>query len=152
MVFKILRLAIPFIWFGAVCAISFMEAPLKFGAPNITLELGLGIGRIVFHALTKVEISLAVLLLVSFLYTRSRRDLSFALAAIVFAILLLQTVWLLPVLDLRASALLQGEPLPPSHLHIVYIAVDVIKVVLLLTIGFRGLIGAVREGERSIAV
>lgn len=152
MVFKILRLAIPFIWFGAVCAISFMEAPLKFQAPNITVELGLGIGLIVFHALNKVEIALAVLLLVSFLYTRSRRDLSFALAAIVFAILLLQTVWLLPVLDLRASALLQGEPPPPSHLHIVYIAADAIKVVLLLTLGFRGLIGAVREGERGIAL
>jgi hypothetical protein len=46
MVFKILQIAIPFIWFGAIGAISFMEAPLKFTAPNITLALGLGIGRI----------------------------------------------------------------------------------------------------------
>jgi hypothetical protein len=48
MIFRILKIAIPFVWFGFVCAISFMEAPLKFQAPNITVELGLGIGRIVF--------------------------------------------------------------------------------------------------------
>lgn len=152
MIFKLLRLAIPFIWFGAVCAISFMEAPLKFQAPNVSLELGLGIGRIVFHALNKIEIVLALLLLVSFLFTRSRRDLSVALGAIVFAILLMQTVWLLPVLDLRASALLNGETLPPSHLHIVYIAADAIKVVLLLTLGFRRLIGTLKEGSGNITL
>jgi hypothetical protein len=39
-----------FIWLGMVLAISFMETPLKFRAPRITLQLGLGIGRLVFTA------------------------------------------------------------------------------------------------------
>ena len=56
MVFRVLQIAIPFVWFGAVGAISFMEAPLKFTAPNITIPLGLGIGMIVFHTLNKIEI------------------------------------------------------------------------------------------------
>ena len=47
--------AISFVWFGMVLAISFLEAPLKFRAPGITLPLGLGIGRIVFRALNTVE-------------------------------------------------------------------------------------------------
>jgi len=38
-----------FVWIGFVCAISFMEAWLKFRAPGITVPLGLGIGRLVFQ-------------------------------------------------------------------------------------------------------
>ena len=40
-----------FVWLGMVLAISFLEAPLKFRAPGITIALGLGIGRLVFRAL-----------------------------------------------------------------------------------------------------
>jgi hypothetical protein len=40
-----------FVWLGMVLAISFLEAPLKFRAPDVTLRIGLGIGRIVFRAL-----------------------------------------------------------------------------------------------------
>ena len=40
-----------FVWLGMVLAISFLEAPLKFRAPGVTLQLGLGIGRLVFRAL-----------------------------------------------------------------------------------------------------
>lgn len=53
-------LAAVFVWLGFVCAISFMEAWLKFRAPGITLPLGLGIGRLVFAALNKVEWILAI--------------------------------------------------------------------------------------------
>ena len=52
--------AIAFTWLGMVLAISFLEAPLKFRAPGVTLPLGLGIGRIVFRALNLVEAVLAV--------------------------------------------------------------------------------------------
>lgn len=51
---------VPFVWLGMVVAISFLEAPLKFRAPGITLLLGLGIGRLVFRALNAAEIVLAV--------------------------------------------------------------------------------------------
>src|SRR3954447_10977213 len=121
MIFKLLRILIPFVWFGAVAAISFMEAPLKFFAPNITVELGLGIGRIVFHALNSVEIALALLFLLSLILTRASERWSAAiLPGIIAAILFVQTGWLLPALDARAEALLSGNPPPPSHLHIVY--------------------------------
>ncbi|MFT4087805.1 MAG: hypothetical protein QM658_11780 [Gordonia sp. (in: high G+C Gram-positive bacteria)] len=45
--------ALVFLWLGMVAAISFLEAPLKFQAPGITVPLGLGIGRLVFRALTR---------------------------------------------------------------------------------------------------
>lgn len=54
-----LAAAVVFGWLGMVLAISFLEAPLKFRAPGITVPLGLGIGRLVFRALNAVEIVLA---------------------------------------------------------------------------------------------
>ena len=45
--------AATFVWLGMVLAISFIEAPLKFRAPGVTLPIGLGIGRLVFRALTR---------------------------------------------------------------------------------------------------
>lgn len=53
------QIATPFIWLGMVPAISFLETPLKFRAPGITVPLGLGIGRLVFRALNGVELALA---------------------------------------------------------------------------------------------
>ena len=32
------------VWLGMVLAISFLEAPLKFRAPDVSLRIGLGIG------------------------------------------------------------------------------------------------------------
>lgn len=37
-------IAVTFIWLGMVVAISFLEAPLKFRAPGVTVPLVLGIG------------------------------------------------------------------------------------------------------------
>jgi hypothetical protein len=48
--------AATFVWLGMVLAISFLEAPLKFRAPGITVPLGLGIGRLVFRALNACEL------------------------------------------------------------------------------------------------
>ena len=52
-----IAVAVAFVWLGMVVAISFLEAPLKFRAPNVTLQVGLGIGRLVFRALNSVEIA-----------------------------------------------------------------------------------------------
>jgi hypothetical protein len=52
--------ALTFTWLGMVLAISFLEAPLKFRAPGVTIPIGLGIGRLVFRALNAVEAGLAV--------------------------------------------------------------------------------------------
>ena len=46
-----------------VLAISFLEAPLKFRAPGVTIPIGLGIGRMVFRALNLAEITLALVAL-----------------------------------------------------------------------------------------
>lgn len=123
-----------FVWAGLVAGISFLEAPLKFTAPHITVALGLGIGRIVFAALNKAELLLATLAVVSAVYLRVPARIAIALA-LLGGILLLQTFWLLPVLDVRALALLAGHPAPPNALHPVYIGLEVVKLLTLLLTG-----------------
>ncbi|WP_343703715.1 hypothetical protein [Chitinophaga sp.] len=130
-------LAGTFIWIGAVCAISFLEAWLKFRAPGITLPLGLGIGRLVFSALNKVEWMFAIVLLASaWLYARHRLlSAAHAVLLCVIAVLAVQTVWLLPALDARAELYITGQPVPPSLLHVYFVIAEVIKTALLTAYG-----------------
>jgi hypothetical protein len=60
-----ISVAAAFTWLGMVLAISFLETPVKFRAPGITIPLGLGIGRIVFRALNIAEMVLAAVVVVS---------------------------------------------------------------------------------------
>jgi hypothetical protein len=117
-----------------VGGISFLEAPLKFTAPHITISLGVGIGRIVFHALNKVEIVLCTLAIVSALCIGVDKRVGAGLT-LLSLLLVLQTFWLLPALDVRAEALLNGTPPPPNSLHLMYIVVEVVKLLGLLCTG-----------------
>jgi len=132
---KTLKIAVPFVWFGMVLAISFMEAPLKFQAPGITIPLGLGIGRIVFFTLNKMEIVCAFLLLFAFLRTRPNSQTMLVTFGLAFVTLLLETVWLLPALDVRSEMVIAGTAPPFSNSHIVYIVFDAIKLFVLAILG-----------------
>ena len=126
--------AIAFTWLGMVLAISFLEAPLKFRAPGVTLPLGLGIGRIVFRALNVVEAVLAVAAGVS-LAVGPRTVLAVVLAAAVGVVLLVQLAAVRPALTRRSDRVLAGEDGPRSHAHFVYIGLEVLKVAGLLAFG-----------------
>jgi hypothetical protein len=123
-----------FTWTGFVCAISFMEAWLKFRAPGVTLPIGLGIGRIVFAALNKVEWVFAVVVgLSAILYSRSLFTTTNILLLLIVFILVLQTAWLLPALDSRAEMHIQHKPIKPSRIHLWFVVAEFIKVSALLT-------------------
>ncbi|MEP7039364.1 MAG: hypothetical protein ABI891_13605 [Acidobacteriota bacterium] len=135
MIFRILQTAIPFIWFGMVGAISFMEAPLKFRAPNITLALGLGIGKIVFQMLNRIEIVFALLMIISLFFARPATNFALYIFGTIFVLLLLQTVWLLPLLNIRAEQVIAGITAPYSYNHMIFIAFEVLKFILLFILG-----------------
>jgi hypothetical protein len=132
---KFIQVAIPFIWFGVIGAISFMEAPLKFQAPGITLPLGLSVGRLIFFVLNKIEIVLAAVFLISLIGRRTLGRATVAVFAVIALILLAETVWLLPALDVRGEQVISGSTEPFSNLHLVYIAFDAIKFILLFVLG-----------------
>ena len=126
-----------FLWIGFVCAISFMEAWLKFRAPGVTLPIGLGIGRLVFSALNKVEWVFAVAILMSMVGSVRWFSPNAVLMYIPLGLLLLQTFWLLPALGMRAEMHIQGQPPASSGLHIYYVAAEVIKVSCLFIFGLK---------------
>ncbi len=117
-----------------VLAISFLEAPLKFRAPGVTLQVGLGIGRLVFRALNACEAALAALVIACM---ASKPPTPGFLAAAVVAILVLavQVLAVRPRLTRRSDAVLAGGEGPRSHAHWAYVGLEVVKVIALLIAG-----------------
>jgi hypothetical protein len=121
-----------------VLAISFLEAPLKFRAPEVTVRIGLGIGRIVFRALNAVEAVLAVVVVVAGVLGAFTGDVPGSVlvaAAVAVVVLVTQLVAIRPVLNRRSDRVLAGETAPRSRMHLVYVAAEVVKVAALLTSG-----------------
>lgn len=129
-----IEVAIVFVWLGMVLAISFLEAPLKFRAPNVTLQIGLGIGRLVFRALNTIEVGFALVLLALLVAgpTPVRIALTFAVA---LAALALQLIVVRPALVRRSDQVLAGLTAPRSRAHYFYVGLEVVKVVALVAAG-----------------
>lgn len=119
-----------------VCGISFLEAPLKFQAPGITLELGLGIGKLVFGALTKIEMIFS-LLLIAFLSLRRSELKTWMLFALPILIVIVDNAILMPILDSRIDMITSGTPLPESNAHWWYVGLEVLKLMGLLVGGLK---------------
>lgn len=128
---------ISILWLGMLLGVSFLATPVKFLAPSLTLPVALDVGRQTFATFNWVEIGLWTMLLASALAGRTRWRVVTVVAGI-GAVLALQTLWLLPTLDARVEAILRGGMPPPSSLHLVYILLDVLKLVFLGVIAFAG--------------
>jgi hypothetical protein len=126
--------AVAFVWLGMVLAISFLEAPLKFRAPGVTVPIGLGIGRLVFRALNASEALFAVVILAALAAGPLPVRVVVPLAA-AMAVLAAQMFLVRPRLSRRSNAVLAGQDAPRSHAHYAYVALEAIKVVALLVGG-----------------
>ena len=142
---SLIQVGVPFFWLGAVISISFMEAPLKFNAPNLTREVALEVGHIVFDALNKLEIVLATSFALSLFWSRKTSVIS--IFSIPLLILVLQTAVLFPILDERTLAMSRGEAVPESSIHLIYIVVEVVKVLGLLILGSLGVLALTQIEE-----
>lgn len=105
--------AVTFIWLGMILAISFVEAPLKFRAPGVTVPIGLAIGRLVFRALNAIEVALALCVVGGLAMGQHRTVAVLTAAALTLAALLLQLAVLRPHLKKRTARVLAGEKAPP---------------------------------------
>ena len=126
--------AMTFTWLGMVLAISFLETPLKFRAPGVTIQIGLGIGRLVFRALNIAEgVFAAVLLTVMAADPPPSRVVVSVLVAV--AALLIQVVLVRPGLARRTNRVLAGEVVARSGGHHWYVVLEIIKVAALIISG-----------------
>jgi hypothetical protein len=129
-----IAVAVTFVWLGMVLAISFLEAPLKFRAPNVTLQIGLGIGRLVFRALNTAEVAFALVIvaIVASGPTPPRIAVAFVVA---IAALAIQLIAVRPGLTRRSDRVLAGSDGPRSKAHYVYVGLEAVKVAALLVAG-----------------
>jgi hypothetical protein len=131
--------AVTFVWLGMVVAISFLEAPLKFQAPDVTLRIGLGIGRLVFRALNTAEAGLATAAVITTIVGEPPAAV-LAPTGIAVGVLIVQLVAVRPRLTRRSDAVLAGSDAPRSHSHHVYIGLETAKVLALLAGGIAMLV------------
>src|SRR5690242_17244162 len=126
--------AVVFVWLGMVLAISFLEAPLKFRAPNVTLPIGLGIGRVVFRALNAVEVVFAIVIVAAIVARPPSVGVAVTLAAAI-VVLAVQIGVVRPRLTRRSDQVLAGLDAPRSRGHLIYVGLEVVKAVALIAGG-----------------
>lgn len=132
----ILIISLTFIWVGLLSGISFLEAPLKFNAPGITLELGLGIGKLVFGALTKIEMIISILLGTSLIIIQTKKR-QWVYFAIPITIVIIDNFYLMPILDARIDMITNGIKPPISNAHWTYVILEIIKLLSLIVAGIK---------------
>jgi hypothetical protein len=135
-----IAVALTFVWLGMVLAISFLEAPLKFRAPNVTLQIGLGIGRLVFRALNTAEVGFALVIL-AIVVAGPTPVLIAAAYFVALAALAVQLIVVRPGLTRRSDNVLVGLDAPRSRGHYVYIGLEAVKALALVVAGILLLAG-----------
>ena len=131
-----------FVWLGMVLAISFMEAPLKFYVSGVSRQVALRIGRVVFLALNAYELVFAVVLSL-LIYSPQTTAAVDAACAVPVVALLTQLLLIRPVMARRSDTVIAGPEAPggQSAGHYVYVGLEVVKVIGLVTAGYL-LVGA----------
>lgn len=125
-------------WLGMLVGVSFLATPVKFQAPSLDLSVALEVGRVTFAAFSKVEWALSVALAAAALLPSTLRT-ERILAAAAVLIVAVQSLWLLPVLDVRIDAVTAGQPMPPSMHHMLYAAMEVVKAAALAAVALLAL-------------
>ena len=129
-----LRLLLPAFLLGAIIAISFLEAPLKFLAPGVTIPIGLGIGRLVFTALSVLAGVVLILLTVVSVRAKAGRGVLGILGGI-WIVYLIEVAVIRPVLNRRSDLVIAGVEAPGTDwAHYAYIAADATLIVLLVVL------------------
>ena len=123
------------LWAGVLFGVAFLATPAKFSAPSLTLPVALEVGRATFEVLNRAEVAFALLSAGLVFTGGARRPLLVTLCVVAWVGLLLETLWLLPVLDQRAQVVIDGGTPAGSSLHDLYIAIDAVKFLALLGAG-----------------
>jgi Domain of unknown function (DUF4149) len=135
--------AVALLWAGMVLGVAFVAVPAQFAADGLTRPQGIDVTRQVFTRFDRVEFGLAAATLLLALLLRAR-PLLWSLLGLVWLIVALQSLWLLPVLDLRADQLLQGQEPAPGPWHGLFAGAEVVKLCALLAVAAVGRYGAGR--------
>lgn len=104
----------------------FIATPAKFMAPSLSLPVALDVGRQTFLVFNRVEVGVAVALLVVLAW-HQRTWFAVGFGVAMLACVLVETVLLLPLLDARVTIIIAGGMPARSSLHQLYIGIESIK-------------------------
>ncbi|MGV6876734.1 hypothetical protein ACUSIJ_29215 [Pseudochelatococcus sp. B33] len=127
------------LWLGFLLGVSFLATPAKFLAPSLDLPTALDVGRVTFALFSKTEWLLCAGLVVIALLSPGPGGRRIAVGGLA-ALLAAQTFWLLPVLDARVVRIIAGGAVAATNHHLIYVAADSAKALLLLALS----VGALR--------
>jgi hypothetical protein len=135
--------AVLLLWAGLLLGVAFVATPAKFLAPSLPMAQALDVGRWTFHVLARIEWGivavLAVLLALAWRSGTSRLALVAVLLAVVVALLAAESFLLRPLLDARVLRIIAGERVAPSQMHNLYIALEAVRLVVILAAGITSL-------------
>lgn len=117
------------IWAGASLAANMIAAPAKFQVADLTRPVALQVGRVQFQWVGYLEWVLAIVALLCFL-TESGRVQLFVLIAV--AAFVIQRFVVMPQLSEVTNHVIAGHSPGGSHLHLVFIGLEVTKLLALL--------------------
>ena len=120
------------VWAGVTIGGSLIVAPAKFFAPAVDVRTALAVGREQFFWLWIAEGAACVALIGALLFRAAGARWWLWTPVAVFAV---QQVVLVPLLDARTVRTIAGESVPASNLHLVFVALEFVKVAALVAAG-----------------
>ena len=117
------------IWAGVVLGGSLIAAPAKFQAPSLDLPTALEVGRAQFFWIGVAEAALCAAAILTTLILPLRQWKWMAAPIGLFAV---QRLAVMPPLDARTVAVIGGAAPGETHLHLVFIVLEVLKVIALI--------------------
>jgi hypothetical protein len=127
-----------FLWVGITIGVSMIATPVRFTAASITRPIALDVGRVVFAALNKAELAALVILLIV-VRSSGRATKLWGFCGVLALIVIAQSAWLTPELAERTQMIINGVEPPQSYAHAIYSSLELIKIGLLLFLGFSSL-------------
>lgn len=119
---------LPLLWAGMIIGISLIATPIKFQAVLLDLPTALDVGRVTFAFFNLIEWILLICLLVLSWINKT----GLVLMTVLSVCLIIQTFWILPVLNDRVMSIIQGTQVQPTFHHTVYGCIEIFKCLVLL--------------------
>lgn len=130
---EVVFILIATVWAGTIVGVSFIATPAKFRAASLTIPIALDVGRTTFRVSLAVELlfGIGLIMAASMAFGLSRETVA---ATVIFALCAAQRAILLPMLSARTTLVIGGEPRRRSWHHAAWIALDALRLLLLLAL------------------
>lgn len=136
-----------FVWAGVSLAGNLIVAPAKFRVETLTTAELLQVGRAQFAWVGIAEIFLLLLCVFGWFQAKRRPTWVFATIVLIFG---MQQLILQPMLQGRSDLIIAGVDAGESHLHLIFIAAEVVKFLLLTIAGYRLIPSEISRDSASI--